>query len=120
MTDETRSVCAACDGKGITEVTGTTIAGGVFVDSMTCKTCGGSGKAPSPPKVHGRAYSREERRVIVERILAAWQDAPNLRLGQLLVNATSSESARDIFYVEDEKLVEFVEKFVRMHTGAAE
>jgi hypothetical protein len=58
----------------------------------------------------GRAKTYEEKRAIVERILAIWSSKPELRLGQLLVGAYQQVTCRtDIFYVEDERLAELVE-----------
>ena len=56
-----------------------------------------------------RAWTPGEKRVIVERLYAAWLAAPALRLGQLLMCAlnkygTSGNPGIDIFYVEDSTL----------------
>lgn len=53
---------------------------------------------------------------IVERLLAAWLEAPSLRLGQLLWNAHHRlpDPKPDLFYVEDETLAAECERF----TGA--
>lgn len=69
--------------------------------------------------VPGRAYTRsQKRRMLARRMLArllrAWDAAPDLRLGQFLVNAVTppgSEPAALIFYVEDERLCELAEAF---------
>jgi len=39
---------------------------------------------------------------VLAAVRAAWLAAPDLRLGQLLVNATGA--GKDIFYIEDEEL----------------
>lgn len=62
----------------------------------------------TPPK--GRAATPEAKREIVERLLAAWEKAPQLRLGQLIVAATQG---RRLFHVEDEALAEALEAFVQ-------
>lgn len=55
-------------------------------------------------------------RAVVERIFAAWQRAPDLRLGQLIDNATDQERRADggeyvdLFGVENEKLVQIIER----------
>lgn len=41
-----------------------------------------------------------------------WKRCPDLRLGQLLVNASQmSDGPADIFYVEDDRLLEMVRVF---------
>jgi hypothetical protein len=51
---------------------------------------------------------------VIERILAAWERKPLLRLGQLLHCATHALNALDSTgsYVEDERLASAVERFV--------
>jgi len=58
----------------------------------------------------GRALTDQQKRAVVERLLAAWRVVPKLRLGQLLIN--SEGLGRDLFYIEDETLAELVEAFV--------
>jgi hypothetical protein len=58
----------------------------------------------TPP---GRAITDEQKRAVVERLLAAWQRRPELRLGQLLVAGTPGY---DVFYVEDADLVRSAER----------
>lgn len=60
----------------------------------------------TPP---GRAVTDEQKRVVMERLLAAWMKMPELRLGQLLV---AGVTGRDVFYVEDETLVRCAERLV--------
>lgn len=50
-----------------------------------------------------------------ERLLKAWAEVPELRLGQLIANALALRVDRpggDLFYVDDVPLVEAIEKFV--------
>ncbi len=60
-----------------------------------------------------RAETPEQKRAIVERILAVWEKNPELRLGQLILvnmNGLDDEhAARKLFYVEDEALAERLE-----------
>ena len=53
-------------------------------------------------------------RPYMERIIAAWQNVPDMRLGQLLLGAGVQ------FYTEDEDTVQKVEEFVRRITGKQE
>lgn len=48
-------------------------------------------------------------RPIVERLVVAWSQVPDWRLGQLLSNAVGG----DPFYVEDERLIRKIEEVVR-------
>ncbi len=62
-----------------------------------------------------RATTTATKRALVERLLAAWALAPALRLGQLIENATerarhADGEAVDLFGVEDEDLVEILER----------
>lgn len=53
----------------------------------------------------GRAVTPEQKRAIVEAILAAWLVLPELRLGQLLVNAMPAPNEHmRLFYAEDAAL----------------
>ena len=47
----------------------------------------------------------------MEKILAVWEKFPNLRLAQLLVNATVHVRP-DMFYLTDEQLVEMLEGYL--------
>ena len=71
----------------------------------------------------GRAETPEQKRAVIERILAAWERAPEIRFGQLLVNAnnaSTSASAVALFYAEDEALAEAVERFAPRPATAEE
>lgn len=53
-----------------------------------------------------RATTPEQRREVVERLLAVWERHPELRLGQLVCSAGNRH---DPFYTEDFELVEKLE-----------
>lgn len=56
----------------------------------------------------GRAVTDEQKRAVMERLLAAWMRMPMLRLGQLLEAATDQEETA-VFFVEDDALARCVE-----------
>ena len=53
----------------------------------------------------------EQKRAVTERILAAWIERPDLRLGQTLVVAAERAKA-DLFFVPDSEIAEMVETTV--------
>lgn len=69
----------------------------------------------------GRALTPEDKRIVMDRFLVAWLRAPQQRLGQLVDNAVARQrraeeplqrpNGPDLFYIEDERLVEMVEQF---------
>lgn len=59
-------------------------------------------------RVPGRAYESYEKRAIIERFLAAWEEFPDLRFGQLLINSARTD---DLFYLEDYVLAAMVEDY---------
>ena len=61
-------------------------------------------------------------RPLCERLTAAWSTIPDLRLGQLIVNAVyTADSNLDPFYIEDERLIREIESFVyRATSGGAD
>lgn len=61
----------------------------------------------------GRALTPEQKRAIVERLLAAWLKMPEQRLGQLILNPFNY--APFVSQIEDEYLAEHVERFVEKH-----
>ena len=67
----------------------------------------------------GRAETSEEKRAIVERLYAAWLLVPELRLGQLIVNATRNltQFPGDVFYIEDETLADAVNAHASKRAG---
>lgn len=63
-------------------------------------------------EVSGRAHKPEQKRAIIERLYAAWLAKPDLRLGQLIANATHQCTGQDDpFYIEDERLIEALEVY---------
>lgn len=46
--------------------------------------------------------------LILDRLKTLWKKHPDLRLGQLILNVLQDPA---LYYVEDEKLVELLEKF---------
>lgn len=48
---------------------------------------------------------------LLERLAAAWERNPDLRLGQLIYNATRN---RDLFNIEDDDLLEVIEEKPRV------
>lgn len=58
-------------------------------------------------------YSHEERKAVLEEILAAWDKYPDMRLGQLIANALHfvGNKQKDIFYVREFELVSALKKF---------
>jgi hypothetical protein len=61
--------------------------------------------------IDGRADDTIQKLKIAVRLYRAWLKVPALRLGQLISNSRS-EKVADIFYVEDERLIEDIEIFV--------
>lgn len=57
----------------------------------------------------GRAQTSAQKRAVIERILAAWEQRPTERLGQFIVNALPPSHEGDPFYVEDEVLASLCE-----------
>jgi hypothetical protein len=62
-----------------------------------------------PDPIPGRAATPEQKRAIVERLLALWLEKPALRLGQLLDNAHAGPL---LYYIEDEALIGLLEMSV--------
>lgn len=60
----------------------------------------------------GRAETLELKQQMIERLMKCWLEQPELRLGQLLCNAGYSSGIDDLFYIEDENLIEATERFV--------
>ena len=53
---------------------------------------------------------------ICDRLAVAWEKYPDLRLGQLLSNAENiyrqeNNTYFPLFYIEDEELISYIEKF---------
>lgn len=71
------------------------------------------------PDLPGRALTPEQKRAVIERVLARWERTPQLRLGQLVSNtiaretgyAETADQVRKLFNVEDEELASLLEKW---------
>jgi hypothetical protein len=65
--------------------------------------------------IDGRAFTDEKKREVIEQLLAAWKNHPHMRFGQLLVNALrgagEADTERRIFYIEDQALASFLERW---------
>lgn len=61
-----------------------------------------------------KAINETQRRGVLERIAQVWDRFPNLRLGQLLVNA-QGVGAENLFYIEDMELATRAEQFALRH-----
>jgi len=66
----------------------------------------------------GRADTKEKKEQVLRRLLDAWDQVPNMRLGQLLYSAQSrahKDPRDDYFSIEDEILTEMCEHFADEH-----
>ena len=55
-----------------------------------------------------------------DRLAKAWEQLPDQRFGQLMMNLLSDyrrEHGRDVFYVEDDALIETIEAYCARLTG---
>lgn len=66
-------------------------------------------------KLPNRAKTYEQKRKVMEEILGVWAANPDLRLGQLLINATGKT---DIFNEEDLTLAQKVRDFGKGASGS--
>ena len=80
-------------------------------DGCKCKNADTKVRAP----IKGRAHTDDQKLAIMQKITKIWMEFPELRLGQLLMNATN---VNDIFYTEDDNLMEFVEAFANKYRNA--
>jgi hypothetical protein len=58
-----------------------------------------------------RALTPTAKRDVIEALFAAWCAKPEQRLGQLIVNATTSTGTWRLFYAEDADLVADITEF---------
>lgn len=49
------------------------------------------------------------------RLARAWENVPDWRFGQLMFNALS-EIGKDPFYVEDDKMIKYLEDYCKKHS----
>lgn len=56
---------------------------------------------------------RDPKRIpeILKQLEVVWKKYPDLRLGQLLVNSLYAHKTTILFFIEDDKLIEEIEKF---------
>lgn len=67
----------------------------------------------------GRAVTYDAKRAVLSRLLRAWDAAPALRLGQLLLAACERvKPPAPLFAVEDERLADMVEAMAVVPEGA--
>lgn len=83
-----------------------------FLDAMADVI--GQMKKQGPSVSPDRALTPAQKWEVMDRLLRAWLLRPEMRLGQLIVNAIGCHSP-EIFYREDFKLVRMVEEM----TGGA-
>ena len=67
-----------------------------------------------------RAYSVADKDAVLAELATAWQQVPDLRLGQLLANTACEQVCREdvetwLFYVEDEVLADAVSQFCQAY-----
>jgi hypothetical protein len=60
-----------------------------------------------------RAFSPEEKRALIERVLTAWLQSPHERLSQFIANAHRSGRLAQcqLFYVEDDEFAKMLEEY---------
>lgn len=70
-----------------------------------------------------RAQTPEQKREIIERLYTLWQAHPDLRLGQLILNAYSTDSVSvegSIYHGEDFHFINNLERFYSPLQGEGE
>lgn len=64
--------------------------------------------------LNDRAITTEQKQLIIEQLYKIWLTIPELRLGQLIFNAThNNQYHADLFYIEDFELIKIIEKFAK-------
>jgi len=65
-------------------------------------------------KLPRRAQTPEQKKEVLDRLLQAWLQYPELRLGQLVDNAMyiNRDNKPNLFNIEDMALIEIIELFV--------
>lgn len=66
----------------------------------------------------GQIMNQYEREKILHQIERAWAKCPELRLGQLIVNAAARCSDVPLFYIEDESLAGCCEELAKIVSGS--
>lgn len=57
----------------------------------------------------------ERIRAFCNRLVKVWECVPDWRFGQLMVNALG-EMGKDPFFPEDDEMIEYLEKYARLHS----
>ena len=47
------------------------------------------------------------------RLAEAWKEVPDWRFGQMIENFKRASKHEDIFYIEDDKMIEEIESYLR-------
>lgn len=60
-------------------------------------------------------------RKFCNRLATAWELLPDWRFGQLIMNifGQMKSEGKDPFYLEDDSMIEYIEKYIENHTGVA-
>jgi hypothetical protein len=61
-----------------------------------------------------RATNPDQRVDIIDRLLKLWDTHPQLRLGQLIANATSTITNPQLYYIEDHNLIDKLEEYYQV------
>ena len=64
-------------------------------------------------RIKGRAHTDSEKAIVLQKILDMWKSMPELRLGQLIDNSIFFCN-KELFYLEDDALVESMETFTNV------
>ena len=64
-------------------------------------------------RIKGRAHTDSEKAIVLQKILDMWKSMPELRLGQLIDNSIFFCKI-ELFYLEDDALVEAMETFTNV------
>ena len=83
------------------------------IDRLMCGDTWDGSHPPPAPVFPRRAITPEQKRLVMERVLAAWNESPQLRLGQLIdgVIHWCKKPGPDLYYIEDTDLAELLENW---------
>jgi hypothetical protein len=62
-------------------------------------------------KVDGRAHEPYMKKEILDRVFLVWEENPDMRLGQLILNALGDHPRNDLYYMEDFNLIGTIEEY---------
>ena len=62
-----------------------------------------------------RAVLPYQKRDLIERVLSVWIAMPDMRLGQLIVNAATERCKSPLFWAEDAALCNALEQYAEKH-----